>query len=209
MRRSYAAIALPIRPMPTMPTIAPVTCRPSICVGCQPSHRPARRIRSPSPARRAVARISVMAMSAVASVTTAGVLVTTTPAARAASTSMWLKPAPKFATSRVRSPPPANASAVNASPSVGMIASKSRSAARASATASGAASWRMVVSNRAVMARSAASVMRRVTRRRINTSLRRQARRGRGGSARPRHPRRARPAPGPRTGPCRSGGAGS
>ena len=83
-------MALPMRPMPMMPTVRPETCIPNIWVGCQPVHWPERSKRSPSPARRAVIKISIRAMSAVASVTAPGVLVTDRPAARAAVTSMWL-----------------------------------------------------------------------------------------------------------------------
>ncbi len=102
-----------------------MTCSPSICVGAQPVQVPARTSRSPSPARRHTASISVIAMSAVASVTTSGVFDTATPAARAAATSMWLYPTPKFASTRVRSiaPAAAKASAVKPSPSVVRIAS--------------------------------------------------------------------------------------
>ena len=50
----------------------------------------ARMIRSPSPSRLVVIRMSAMAMSAVASVSTPGVLVATTSWARHAGTSMLL-----------------------------------------------------------------------------------------------------------------------
>ena len=49
---------------------------------------PERITRSPSPRRRVAIRISAIARSAVASVSTPGVLVTITPRSRAASTSM-------------------------------------------------------------------------------------------------------------------------
>ncbi len=49
---------------------------------------PVRTTRSPSPSRRVVIRISAIARSAVASVSTPGVLVTITLRSRAASTSM-------------------------------------------------------------------------------------------------------------------------
>ena len=112
------AMARPIRPMPTTPSRLPVRCRPRSCVGCQPVQPPARTSRSPSPARRALISISVSAISAVASVTAPGVLVTATPAARAAATSIWFVPTPKFARSRARREP-VKAPAPNESPSVG------------------------------------------------------------------------------------------
>lgn len=64
-----------------------------------------------------------MAMSAVASVTAPGVLVTAIPAARAAATSIWFTPTPKLARMRQRNGPPAKTLAGKASPSVGRIAS--------------------------------------------------------------------------------------
>ena len=103
------AMAWPIRPIPRMPTVLPVRCIPSICVGCQPSHLPDRTSRSPSPARRAVISISVMAMSAVASVTAPGVLLTSSPAARAAAERDALEAAkgvPTGGTSTGGKPPP-------------------------------------------------------------------------------------------------------
>src|SRR5213596_765923 len=50
---------------------------------------PLRTCRSPSPARRATMSMSMTASSAVSSVSTSGVFVTTTPRAFAAATSMW------------------------------------------------------------------------------------------------------------------------
>ena len=88
------AIALPMRPMPMMPSVLPVTLVPIMWVGDQLAHWPARNCRSPSPARRATESSRLMAMSAVQSVSTPGVLVTTMPRWRAASVSMWLKPTP-------------------------------------------------------------------------------------------------------------------
>jgi hypothetical protein len=63
-------------------------------VGRQPVQRPSRSSRSPSPARRATISISVIAMSAVHSDSTSGVLVTTMPRDFAASVSIWAKPTP-------------------------------------------------------------------------------------------------------------------
>ena len=76
-------------------------CRraPSIEVGLQPDHLPPRTSRSPSPIRRAVASTSAMAMSAVSSVSTPGVLVTVMPRWRAVSRSIWSTPVPNDAIS--------------------------------------------------------------------------------------------------------------
>src|SRR5665213_3580045 len=84
------AVARPIRPIPMSPSVLPCTCVASMCIGRQPVHLPLRNSRSPSPARRAVASISVSARSAVSSVSTSGVFVTTTSFAFAATTSMLL-----------------------------------------------------------------------------------------------------------------------
>ena len=89
-RCARRATARPMRPMPMRPSVLPCTCVASMCVGRQPVHFPPRTSRSPSPARRAVASISVSARSAVSSVSTSGVFVTTTPFAFAAATSMLL-----------------------------------------------------------------------------------------------------------------------
>ena len=78
--------------MPRMPSRRPLTSVPSNCVGAQPDQVPARTIRSPSPARRAAARISSIAHSAVATLSTSGVFTTASPRARAAATSMWSNP---------------------------------------------------------------------------------------------------------------------
>ena len=91
------AMACPIRPMPIIPqTSCPPTCRPSNWVGVPA--RPAPGAHQPLALARAPRghQISVSAISAVASVTAPGVLVTATPAARAASTSIWLKPDPEI-----------------------------------------------------------------------------------------------------------------
>ena len=84
------ATATPIRPIPTMPSVLPVTSAPIMWVGRHPVQRPARTSRSPSPARRAAISSRVIAVSAVVSVSTRGVLVTTIPALAAAAVSMWL-----------------------------------------------------------------------------------------------------------------------
>ena len=86
--RARRATARPMRPIPKMPRRFPVTCTPSIIVECQPTHSPARTIRSPSAPRRAAPSRQSIATSAVASLRTSGVLVTTMPRAFAASTAM-------------------------------------------------------------------------------------------------------------------------
>jgi malate-CoA ligase subunit beta len=73
-----------------------VTLVDNICIGRQPDHFFSRIKRSPSPARRATISNSVIAISAVQSVNTSGVFVTTTPTAFAASVSILLKPTPKL-----------------------------------------------------------------------------------------------------------------
>ena len=128
------ATARPMRPIPTMPSVIPVTEAPSICVGPQPCHAPARTRRSPSPMRRATARIRAIVRSAVASVSTPGVLVTTMPASRAASRSMWSTPAPKLATIPARRGVADSSSAVMRS--VTVISSPS-AVRRASASSAG------------------------------------------------------------------------
>ena len=77
---------------------------PSIAVGLQPVHLPARTMRSPAPMRRAVASTSAIVMSAVSSVSTPGVLVTVMPRWRAVSRSMWSTPVPNEAISFSRGP---------------------------------------------------------------------------------------------------------
>ena len=82
----------------------PSSLAPSIAVGLQPAHWPARTTRSPSPMRRAVASTSAMVMSAVSSVSTPGVLVTVMPRWRAVSRSIWSTPVPNEAISFSRGP---------------------------------------------------------------------------------------------------------
>ena len=82
--RARRATAVPMAPMPTMPSVAPATARPSSCVGPHTVHPPLRTRRSPSPRRRAAASSRAKARSAVASVSTPGVLVSTTRRALAA-----------------------------------------------------------------------------------------------------------------------------
>ena len=74
-----------------------MTWVPSIAVGPQMPQLAARIMRSPSLARRAAPSSRSMAQSAVASVSTSGVLVTIRPRALAAARSMWSKPTEKLA----------------------------------------------------------------------------------------------------------------
>ena len=88
------ATARPMRPKPTRPRVLPVTRVPIMWVGRHPVHARPRTCRSPSPMRRAAARSRTMAMSAVQSVNTSGVLLTAMPRAPAASRSTCSKPTP-------------------------------------------------------------------------------------------------------------------
>ena len=80
------AMALPIRPSPMIPTVAPVS---SAVSGMAPSlsHRPARTYSWLSGTRCASASIRASVTSATQSFSTSGVLVTRTPCSFAASTS--------------------------------------------------------------------------------------------------------------------------
>jgi hypothetical protein len=87
--RARRAVTWPTRPMPTIPSRLPVTCTPSMKLGLQVFQPPERTRRSPSLARRAAPSSSSMVISAVASASTSGVLVTAMPRALAAARSMW------------------------------------------------------------------------------------------------------------------------
>src|SRR6516162_5623709 len=80
--RAILATSRPIRPMPKIPRRLPETCVPISCVGAQPCQLPERTSRSPSPARLAAAKTSSMAVSAIATDSTPGVLQTTMPRGR-------------------------------------------------------------------------------------------------------------------------------
>ena len=95
------ATAEPMRPSPTMPSVAPDTSRPRNGPLAQwVSQRPARTRASPSTTRRRAASMSAIARSAVAASRTTGVFVTAMPRARQASMSIRSYPTPKFATRR-------------------------------------------------------------------------------------------------------------
>ena len=83
-------MACPMRPMPRMPSVAPWMSLPANISTPQCFQCPSRRKRSLSEMRRAVAIISAKPKSAVVSVSTSGALVTITPRALQAGTSMLL-----------------------------------------------------------------------------------------------------------------------
>ena len=70
--RARLATTWPTRPMPMMPIVLPVTWVPTMKLGLQSRHWPARTRRSPSLARRAAPSSSRIAISAVASLSTSG-----------------------------------------------------------------------------------------------------------------------------------------
>ena len=83
------ATALPIRPSPTTPSVAPLTSCPSRLVATHSlPHLPERTKASPSTTRLRVARISAIVRSAVAASSTPGVFETATPRAAQATTSI-------------------------------------------------------------------------------------------------------------------------
>jgi len=86
------ATARPMRPKPTMPTVASCRSRPSMRAGSQVSHSPWRTAPSPSSSRREMPSISARARSAVVSVSTPGVLPTGMPRSVAASRSTLSTP---------------------------------------------------------------------------------------------------------------------
>ena len=92
------AIAWPMRPQPTIPSVMPVVSPPTMCVGYHGTHSPSRTWRSPSLMRRAMPSSSANAMSAVASVSTPGVLPTAMPRLAASSRSMLSVPTARLAT---------------------------------------------------------------------------------------------------------------
>ena len=89
--------ARPIRPRPTIPSVAVRSSRPRWPRGSQVRHEPSRARAAAVGRLRARARISASVRSAVASVSTPGVLPTAMPRAVAASTSMFSWPTAKFA----------------------------------------------------------------------------------------------------------------
>ena len=89
--------------MPTMPRRLPVTSMPTMNAGDQEFQPPERSSRSPSLARLAAPSIKSMAISAVASLSTSGVLVTAIPRAFAAARSTWSTPTEKLTIARRRS----------------------------------------------------------------------------------------------------------
>ena len=71
--RARSATAWPMRPMPRIPSLLPVTCTPISWVGVQPTQLWVRSMVMPSWARRAAPSRQSRVMSAVASVSTSGV----------------------------------------------------------------------------------------------------------------------------------------
>src|SRR3954454_25249957 len=126
------ATARPIRPNPTTPIVLWCTSWPSIISGPQIHGVPSRRNRSPSPTRRAAARISANAVSAVVSVRTSGVLVASTPAAVQSGTFTLSNPTAWFATIFSCSPAAESSSASTFSVSIVMSASRPRTTSRRS-----------------------------------------------------------------------------
>jgi hypothetical protein len=94
------ATTRPIRPIPTMPMVAPVSSRPSSWVGRQVVHSPARSAARASKRRRAHASNSANARSAVASVRTPGVCPTGMVLALSAGRSRLSTPTAMFETTR-------------------------------------------------------------------------------------------------------------
>ena len=89
--------AWPIRPAPSNPSVRPRSSIPSNSSGCHPVQLPLLTSSVPSTTRRAQARIRAQARSAVASVSTSGVLVTAMPRISAATTSTLSCPTAQFA----------------------------------------------------------------------------------------------------------------
>ena len=81
------AVARPMAPGPTMPSVLPRSPVPRSAMKLQRHGSPVRTRRSAAPRPRVVISTRAMAMSAVASVSTPGVLVTTTPRSVQAATS--------------------------------------------------------------------------------------------------------------------------
>ena len=98
--RARWAMARPMRPKPTMPSVLPLAWMPSISRMPKLRRQPARMVPVCSHARRQAHSSSMNARSAVQSVSTSGVLVTIRPRALAAATSMWSKPTLHVAATR-------------------------------------------------------------------------------------------------------------
>ena len=126
--------------MPTTPSRLPVRRLPSMKVGAQPFHSPDGITAAPATTRRDTDRISAIVMSAVSSVSTPGVLVTTMPRRCAASTSMLSVPVPKLAMSFSSGPAAAIRAASMRSVTVGTRTWASAIAAARSAADSGLSS---------------------------------------------------------------------
>ena len=89
-----------MRPNPTMPSVLPLARTPSISRMPKLRPQPSRMMALYSHARRQAHSSSMNAKSAVQSVSTSGVFVTTRPRALAAGTSMWSNPTLQVAATR-------------------------------------------------------------------------------------------------------------
>ena len=123
----------PIRPAPITPIVFPTTLIPKNCNGPHPSHFFARNTRSASPARRAAIISNIHAVSAVASVSTPGVLPTLTPRRLHAARSILFVPTANCETARTpgrASRNPASTRSVNMlnNPSTPLVAANNSSA---------------------------------------------------------------------------------
>ena len=106
----------------------------------KPFQPPRRTSRSPSTMRRVMPRMIAQVRSAVASVSTSGVLVTTTPRARAAATSMLLYPTATVATI-FRSDPASSTAASTGSVNIVTSACLPRTRSASASRVSGSPSW--------------------------------------------------------------------
>src|SRR5512139_56626 len=136
--RDRRATAEPIFPIPTIPSVFPWTGTPRNPHGSHPVQRPTRRNRSASENFRAAARSRANPRSAVASVSTSGVLQTRTPRRVASATSMLFTPTAKVDTTFREVPAVSRTSASTRSASVHRIAEAPRALRRSSPCAIGA-----------------------------------------------------------------------
>ena len=125
--RARRATAAPMRPGPTMPSVRPARSRPRSQPGSHGPQPPSRTAALPSGRRRAAASSSASVRSAVASVSTPGVFVTSTPRAVAAPTSTLSKPTAMLATTRS---PGQRSSSASSTRSVSIVRIPEQGAAR-------------------------------------------------------------------------------
>ena len=162
--RARLATAWPMRPMPRMPSRRPVTSWPMGVSSVVSPQRFSRTMRSPQEAPRAEPRMSSKEMSAVALVSTPGVLVTAMPLASACGIDRWSYPTEWVAMMRIdgaragMNSGPSLSKEVSSSPS--WCAALSRISSRPICRSSGLS----VASNSAAMRRSTSGIIFRVTR---------------------------------------------